>query len=128
MDNKIMVSVVVPEGLVAGDTFEVEVEIPTPEKKQRGQLAGLSLEEMTDEQLKREKINAGSVLYKAEQRKAPQETIDANKARLEAVKAEIAKRKPAAPEAPATEGENAVATEGETSEEGVYDADTAAEM
>ena len=83
-------------------TFEVtcphcnntyEVEVPALEKR-RGQLYGLSLEEMTDEQLKREIINAGSVLYKAKQRGAAEETIAANQARLDAAKAEKAKRHP----------------------------------
>lgn len=85
----------VPEGLKAGDKFTVEVEMPAVEKKPRGQLAGIALEDMTDEQLKREMINANSVLYKATQRGAAAETIAANTARVEAVKAERAKRAPA---------------------------------
>lgn len=97
-------------------TFEVtcphcngvfEVEAPTPVKKQRGQLAGIALEDMTDEQLKREIINANSVLYKAKQRGAAAEVIAKNEARVEAAKAEKAKRTPAiavaAAEAPETE-------------------------
>lgn len=72
-------------------TFEVEV--PVAEKR-RGQLYGLSLEEMTDEQLKREIINANSVLYKAKQRGAKPETIEACQARVDAAKAEKAKRHP----------------------------------
>lgn len=94
MSKVITVELTVPEGLKAGDKFIAEVEIPNAEKKPRGMLAGLSLEEMTDEQLKRELINANSVLYKAEQRGAQQSTIDANRARVEAVKAEKAKRAP----------------------------------
>lgn len=83
-------------------TFEVtcphchntyEVEVPTAEKR-RGQLYGIALEDMTDEQLKREIINANSVLYKAKQRGASEETIAANQARLDAAKAEKAKRHP----------------------------------
>jgi len=88
------VELTVPEGLKAGDTFTAEVEMPAIEKKPRGQLAGLSLEEMSDEQLKRETINANSVLYKATQRGAAAETIAANTARVEAVKAERARRAP----------------------------------
>ena len=94
MAKSFTVEVTVPEGLKAGDTFAVEVEMPVGEKKARGQLAGLTLEQMSDEQLKRELINANSVLYKAEQRGAAVETITANKARVEAAKAEKAKRAP----------------------------------
>lgn len=94
MARTIEVEVTVPEGLVAGDTFKVEVEVPKAEKKPRGQLAGIALEDMTDDQLKREIINANSVLYKAKQRGASEETIAANQARVDAAKAEQAKRKP----------------------------------
>ncbi|NLD21668.1 MAG: hypothetical protein GX664_04180 [Bacteroidales bacterium] len=60
--------------------------------QRRGQLAGLTLEEMTDEQLKREIINAKSVLYKAIQRGASQETIEKNQARVDAALEEKARR------------------------------------
>lgn len=92
-----------------------EVEAPVKEKKPRGQLAGIALEDMTDEQLKREIINANSVLYKAKQRGASEETIAMNQARVDAAKAEKAKRTPAP----------AVA---ETEEESVYDEATAEEV
>lgn len=92
-----------------------EVEVPAAEKR-RGQLYGIALEDMTDEQLKREIINANSVLYKAKQRGAAEETIAANQARVDAAKAEKARRAPVAAEA--TEAEEAVET----------DADTAAEV
>lgn len=69
------------------ETFEVE-----KVKKPRGQLAGIALEDMTDDQLKREIINASSVLYKSKQRGASEELIAANQARLDAAKAEKAKR------------------------------------
>ena len=109
------VEVTVPEGLHAGDTFTVEVEVPKLPKQARGQLAGIALEDMTDDQLKREIINASSVLYKAKQRGASEETIAANQARVDAAKAEKAKRMPvAAPEVAETEG--------------VYSEETAAEM
>ena len=91
-----------------GDKFTVEVEVPTPEKKPRGQLAGLTLEEMTDEQLKREIINANSVLYKAKQRGAAEETIAANQARVDAAQAEQAKRQGVKVEAEASAEEVAV--------------------
>ena len=109
------IEVTVPEGLSAGDTFTVTVEAPAKEKKQRGQLAGIALVDMTDEQLKREIINANSVLYKAKQRGASEETIAANQARVDAAQAEKAKRHPA-PEAVAE------------TVEGVYDESTAEEV
>lgn len=120
------VEVTVPEGLSAGDKFTIEVEAPVPEKKPRGQLAGIALEDMTDEQLKREIINANSVLYKAKQRGASEETIAANQARVDAAKAEKAKRAgtPAESEAPNVEA----AMEGNETNEGVYDEEAAAEM
>ena len=120
------VEVTVPEGLSAGDKFTIEVEAPVPEKKPRGQLAGIALEDMTDEQLKREIINANSVLYKAKQRGASEETIAANQARVDAAKAEKAKRAgtPAESEAPNVEA----AMEGNETNEGVYDEQAAAEM
>jgi len=90
MAKKFEVEVTVPEGLSAGDTFTIEVE--APKKKPRGQLAGIALVDMTDEQLKREIINAKSVLYKAKQRGASEETIARNQARVDAALAEKAKR------------------------------------
>lgn len=135
MGKTFEIEVTVPEGKVAGDTFTVEVEAPTMPKKPRGQLAGIALEDMTDEQLKREIINANSVLYKAKQRGAGEETIAANEARVEAAKAEKAKRTglkesesvapnvEAACEAPTTDVEGDV--EGEVYKE---DAETASEI
>lgn len=114
------VEVIVPEGLKAGDAFTIEVEVPAKEKKARGQLAGIALVDMTDEQLKREIINANSVLYKAKQRGAAETTIAANQARLDAAKAEQAKRQ-------GTKAEAVEATDGVYAEETV-DAETASEM
>lgn len=130
MAKKFEVEVTVPEGLSAGDKFTVEVEAPTPEKKPRGQLAGITLEDMTDEQLKRELINANSVLYKAKQRGASEETIAANQARVDAAKAEKAKRTgtPAESEAPNVEAAMEGDAEAKGEGEGVYDAEAAAEM
>lgn len=93
-NRKFNVEVIIPEGLKAGDAFTLEVEVPREDKKPRGQLSGLTLAEMTDEQLKREIINASSVLYKATQRNADPNTIKANQTRLDAAKAEKAKRAP----------------------------------
>lgn len=73
-----------------------EVEIQTPEAVRRGALAGISLEDMTDEQLKREIVNAKSVLYKAEKRGSSAEVIAKNRDRVEAALAEKAKRTPVA--------------------------------
>ena len=117
------IEVTVPEGMTAGDTFTVEVEAPVAEKKPRGQLAGIALEDMTDEQLKRELINANSVLYKAKQRGAGEDTIAANEARVEAAKAEKAKRSGTKAESDAPNVEAAM--EGN---DGVYDEEAAAEM
>ena len=92
MAKTITVEVEAPKNLKAGEKFSIEVELPTPEKKQRGQLAGIALVDMSDEQLKRELINSNSVLYKAKQRGASEETIAANQARIDAANAEKAKR------------------------------------
>lgn len=121
--KKFEIEVTVPEGLTAGDKFTVEVEIPAVEKKPRGQLAGIALEDMTDEQLKRELINANSVLYKAKQRGASEETIAANQARVDAAKAEKAKRAGTTAEA---EAPNLEAAMGE--DNSVYDETAAAEL
>lgn len=122
MGKTFEVEVTVPEGLKEGDTFVVEVEAPAKEKKPRGQLAGIAIEDMTDEQLKREIINAKSVLYKAKQRGASEDVIAANEARVEAAKAEQAKRKPAV--ATATAVEEAL----DTDNDGSVDEETASEM
>jgi len=94
MGMNFTVEVEVPTGKKAGDVFEIEVQAPTPVKQPRGQLAGIALEDMTKDQLAREIINAKSVLYKATQRGAAQETIDRNQARVDAALAEKAKRNP----------------------------------
>lgn len=126
---KFTVEVTVPEGLTAGDTFTVEVEAPKKEKKPRGQLAGIALADMTDEQLKREIINANSVLYKAKQRGASEETIAANQARVDAAKAEKARRMPVAVAvAEASAVADALEGSAETEGDSVYDEDTAQEM
>lgn len=90
-----------------GETFEFEA---APRK--RGQLAGIELIDMTDEQLSREIINASSVLAKAKARGASEDTIAKNQARLDAAKAEREARK--ALNAPAVEDVE------EVSDEAVY--------
>lgn len=72
----------------------ISIERPTPQR--RGQLAGIDLIDMTDSQLRREIINAKSVLYKAAKRNAEQATIDKNQARVDAAMAEKARRAPVA--------------------------------
>lgn len=94
----------------------IEVEVPET-KKRRGQLAGIALGDMTDDQLKREIINANSVLYKAKQRGASDEIIAKNQARLDAAKAEKELRKPAV-----------VPDEAEVAAETETDAEVAAEV
>lgn len=117
--KKFKVTVTIPEGKVAGDTLELEVETPIIESEGRrgGQLAGIALADMTDEQLKREIINAGSVLYKARQKTDDPAIIEPKAARVEAAKAEKAKRAPAKAEAEAVVEDN-----------GEIDEDTAAEV
>lgn len=68
------------------------ITIERPAAQRRGQLTGLDIVEMTDAQLKIEKINSGSVLYKAVKRGAGADTVGKNQARFDAVKAEIEKR------------------------------------
>ena len=81
--KKLRVNVTVPEGYAPGDTFVIEVEVPSARGRQR---TVKPIDEMTQEELKREIINAGSVLYKAQKRGADEEIIERNKARLEAAK------------------------------------------
>jgi hypothetical protein len=88
-----------------------EAEIPKAPVK-RGQLYGIALTDMTDEQLKREIINAKSVLYKAIQRGAADEVIAANQARVDRALAEKAKRAAAA--APVVAENVEAAIEGDT--------------
>lgn len=79
------------------DTLKAIVSRPAGSGQRRGQLAGLTVETMDDEQLKREIINAKSVLYKAQQRGAGESTIEKNQSRVDAALAEKAKRTPEAP-------------------------------
>lgn len=102
---------------------EFEVEVPKQVKAPRGCLAGIPLEEMTYEQLKREKINAGSVLYKAKKRNAPAETIAQNQERFDAVVALLAEKRAeikAEKEAAKAEAAEAAEADAEAVEEDVY--------
>lgn len=82
--KKLRVNVTVPEGFQPGDTFVIEVEVPSVRGRQR---VSKPIDEMSHEELKREIINAGSVLYKAQKRGADEEVIARNQARLDAAKA-----------------------------------------
>jgi hypothetical protein len=90
-NKKLRVNVTVPEGFQPGDTFMIEVEIPGGRRAQR---EVKPIEEMTKEELKREIINAGSVLYKAQKRGAAEEIIQKNQERLDAAKALMAEKFP----------------------------------
>ena len=80
-----IITITVPEGLVEGDTFEFEI----PESSTRaGVVAGIPVEEMTEEQLKIEYRNANSVYYK--QTKAKGVASPSATERLEKVKAVMA--------------------------------------
>ena len=133
--KKFTVEVTVPEGKVAGDTFEVEVETPmveSPGRGRTGQLAGIKVEDMTDDELKREIINAGSVLFKAKKKTDDPTVIEPKQARLDAAKAERDKRNAA--KAAAVAESTATATDADetaddtNADDTVYDEETAAEV
>ena len=83
----IKVSYTADRDIAAGETIEFEYEVPKAER--RGIVAGIPLEEMTDDQLKIEYRNANSVFYKTT--KAGRDATKA-KERLDACKAEMDKR------------------------------------
>lgn len=84
----IKVSFTADRPIAAGETIEFEYELPKSAGS-RGIVAGIPLEEMTVDQLKIEYRNANSVYYKT--KKAGRDASKAE-ARLEACKAEMAKR------------------------------------
>lgn len=90
--KKLRVNVTVPEGFEPGDTFVIEVEVPSGRGHSRRN--NKPIEEMTREELKREIINAGSVLYKAQKRGADDDVIARNQERLEAARALMAEKFP----------------------------------
>jgi len=113
---------------------QFEVEVPKVQVK-RGQLYGIAVPDMTDEQLKREIINSKSVLYKAKQRGASDETIAANQARVDAAMAEKEKRQGAkatakvdAPNVAAAMESGEAAPETAEGDAGVYNEETASEI
>lgn len=87
-----------------------EAELPKPERK-RGILHGIALQDMTDEQLKRELINSKSVLYKAKQRGADEKTVAANEARVNAALAEKDSRQGTASDAAASDAGEGIASD-----------------
>ena len=84
----ITVSYTADKDIKAGETIEFEYEVPKSTRT-RGIVAGIPLPEMSPDQLKIEYRNANSVFYKT--KKAGRDASKAE-ARLEACKAEMAKR------------------------------------
>ena len=80
-----IIIITVPAGLIEGDTFEFEVPVAD---RRSGVVAGIPVEEMTEEQLKIEYRNANSVFYK--QTKAKGVASDVATERLNKVKAVMA--------------------------------------
>lgn len=91
MAKTFVVEVEVPHGLRAGDRFAVSVEVPKAPRVHKTMLANIPIQQLTLDQLKRERINARSVLYKAVRRGDNKAILEATK-RVNRVAAEIAKR------------------------------------
>ena len=77
MGRTFQIEVEVPHGLQAGDKFVIDVEQPLVPKVKKTRLANIPLEQMTVEQLKRELINARSMLYKAQARGDEKKLVEA---------------------------------------------------
>lgn len=91
MGRVFQIEVEVPHGLQAGDKFVIDVEQPFVPKVKKTRLANIPLEQMTIEQLKRELINARSMLYKAQARGDEKKLVEATK-RVNRAASELAKR------------------------------------
>ena len=91
MGRTFQIEVEVPHGLQAGDKFVIDVEQPLVPKVKKTRLANIPLEQMTVEQLKRELINARSMLYKAQARGDEKKLVEATK-RVNRAASELAKR------------------------------------
>ncbi len=91
MGRTFQIEVEVPHGLQAGDKFVIDVEQPLVPKVKKTRLANIPLEQMTIEQLKRELINARSMLYKAQARGDEKKLVEATK-RVNRAAGELAKR------------------------------------
>lgn len=87
----IKVKFVADRDIAAGEEIEFDYEIPKGASR-RGAVAGIPLEEMTNDQLKIEYRNANSVYYKAKKANKNPETIEKATVRLNNVKAEMEKR------------------------------------
>ena len=92
MGKKFKIEVEVPHGLHAGDRFVIDVEAPSVPKVSIAKLANTPLEQLTEGQLKRELINARSVLYKAQARGDEAKLVEATR-RVNRVAKELAKRR-----------------------------------
>lgn len=91
MSKKYQIEVEVPHGLQAGDRFIIDVEQPSAPKVRVSRLANVPLTQMTKEQLKRELVNARSVLYKAHARGDEKKLVEATQ-RVNRVAQELAIR------------------------------------
>lgn len=91
MGRKFKIEIEVPHGLQAGDKFVVDVEQPLTPRVQKSRLANIPLSEMTSEQIKRELVNARSMLYKAQARGDEKKLLAATK-RVNAAAEELAIR------------------------------------
>lgn len=91
MAKTFQIEIEVPHGLQAGDRFVIDVEAPSVPRIKRTRLANIPLQQMTVEQLKRERINARSMLYKAQGRGDEAGLVEATK-RLNSVAKELAER------------------------------------
>ena len=97
MGKHFVVEVEVPHGLKAGDRFAVTVEVPSAPRVRRTKLADIPLAQLTLDQLRRERTNARSALYKATRRgeatrRGDKPAILETTKRLNRVAEEIAKR------------------------------------
>lgn len=91
MGRTFQIEVEVPHGLQAGDKFVIDIEQPLVPKVKKTRLANIPLDQMTIEQLKRELINARSMLYKAQARGDEKKLVEATK-RVNRAASELAKR------------------------------------
>jgi len=87
----IKVKFVADRDIAAGEEIEFDYEIPKGTST-RGAVAGIPLEDMTNDQLKIEYRNANSVYYKSKKANKNPDTIEKATVRLNNVKAEMEKR------------------------------------
>jgi len=87
----IKVTAVVPEGAKPGDEFTFDYELPVGARR-IGTLAGISIEDMDEDQLRIERRNAHSVWYKANKKDPVSEGTKKAKERLDKVEAIMASK------------------------------------